>query len=126
MGVRHSLAVADNRACLRALLSKQVVPLALLGIVSVLVVQRIGHLDLHDVLVALRQIAPVQWIVALCAATVSFYAVGRMELVLHRLLGLQTPSGQAQLTGFTAVATAQFAGFGLLTGTLARWRMLPD
>lgn len=126
MGVRHSLALADNRACLRALVSKQVVPLALLAVIGVFVVQRITHLDMQGVLAALRQIAPVQWIVALCAAAVSFYAVGRMELVLHRLLGLETPSGQAQITGFAAVATAQLAGFGLLTGTLARWRMLPE
>ncbi len=126
MGVRHGLALGDNRACLRALLSKQVMPLALLAIIGVLVVQRIADLDMQGVIVALRQIALVQWIVALCAAAVSFYAVGRMELVLHRLLGLQTPAGQAQITGFAAVATAQLAGFGLLSGTLARWRMLPD
>jgi len=116
----------SERDCLRALLSKQLLPLALLLVFAWLIIQKSQELDFQSIFQAVHAITPVQWTTAIAAAAVSFWAIGRMDLVIHRLLGTGISDTTAQLSGIASVATAQLTGFGLLTGTLARWRVLPD
>ena len=101
-------------------------PLALLLVFVWLVAQNAGDLDFGAVLQAVSAIRAPQWLTALAATAISFWAVGRMDAVVHRLLDTGFCNNTARISGITAVATAQVAGFGLLTGTLARWRVLPD
>ena len=88
-----------------------------------------GHfaeIDVRAVLSALLGIAPGQWALAAIAAAGSFWAIGRYDAVLHGLMGTGVPAGAARRGGRVALAIAQFAGFGLLTGALVRWRMVAD
>ena len=116
----------SERECLRGLVRKQAIPLILICVFAWLVSTRMADIDLHGILGAVGNIALWQWGAAVVFCAISFFAVGRMELVLHRIMSLDTSAGMAQLTGIAAVGSAQLTGFGLLTGTLARWRMMPD
>ncbi len=120
------LYVQGNRECLRGLISRQWMPFLLLIAFGFLVANRAQNLNFGEILGAVEQIAPLQWIAALGAAVISFWAVGRMELIIHRVLNTDVPDRVARLSGIASVATAQITGFGLLTGTLARWRILRD
>lgn len=111
---------------LRGLILRQIGPLVVLLVVGWLILRQAAAFDPAAILAAARAIAPAQWLVALLATIGSFWAFGRFESVMHRLDGTGTPRRYARLTGIAAVGAAQLTGFGLLTGTLARWRMLPD
>ncbi|KAA2317172.1 DUF2156 domain-containing protein [Pseudooceanicola sediminis] len=67
-----------------------------------------------------------QWLAAALATAVSFWSLGRYDAVMHRHLRTGVPEGRAQVSGITAIALSQVLGLGMLTGTLARWRLLPD
>lgn len=87
-----------------------------------------GHLARIDrTLVAseLATISPLQWLLALLATGLSFWAVGRYDGVLHRQFGSTIAPAQARRAGIVAIALSQTVGMGLLTGALVRWRMLP-
>ena len=126
MSMTAWLGSTRERACFRALVAKQAVPACLLLLFGWLVIRKAGTLDFDAIFAAVQTISAAQWSVAICAATVSFWAIGRMDAVIHRLVGTAISDTAAQLSGIAAVATAQLTGFGLLTGTLARWRILPD
>ncbi|MDJ0827846.1 MAG: phosphatidylglycerol lysyltransferase domain-containing protein [Rhodobacter sp.] len=117
---------ADARDCLRALAARQSLPLILLIGFAWLVAERAADIDIAAVLGDIGDIDPGTWAASGLAAAISFWAVGRMEWVVHRLAGTGAAPHAAQVAGITSIATAQMAGFGLLTGTLARWRMLPS
>lgn len=67
-----------------------------------------------------------QWLAATVATAVSFWSLGRYDAVMHRHLRTGVSEGRAQVSGITAIALSQLLGLGMLTGTLARWRLLPD
>ena len=115
-----------NTDCLKTLISKQLMPLGLLLVFAYVITQKAAELDFAAIGVAVAQIEPWQWGVSIGAAIVSFWAIGRMDVVMHRLLATGVSPLIAQLSGIASVASAQIAGFGLLTGTLARWRILPE
>ncbi|KMW56935.1 putative membrane protein [Candidatus Rhodobacter oscarellae] len=115
----------DDGACLRALLSKQVIPCALLFLFGWIIWQKSGELDFTAIRTQVGAISHWQWGLATAGAALSFWAIGRMDAVVHRLLDTGVGDRAAQLSGVASVATAQITGFGLLTGTLARWRVLP-
>lgn len=122
----HTIVVEPpNRVCLRQLLSKQLLPMALLVVFAWIVSRKAASLDFAAIGGAVAAIRPEQWAVSVLAAAISFWAIGRMDVVVHRLMGTGVSPLIAQLSGITSVATAQLTGFGLLTGTLARWRVLP-
>ncbi len=117
---------ARTRDCLRSLISKQVVPLGLLVIFALVIIQKASELDFASIFSALNAISPTQWAISIGGAVLSFWAIGRMDLVVHRIMGTGVSATVAQMSGIASVAAAQLTGFGLLTGTLARWRTLPD
>ncbi|MWD27405.1 DUF2156 domain-containing protein [Aquicoccus sp. SCR17] len=80
---------------------------------------------LSDVPAGLRDLAPRQWVIALCATMVSFWALGRYDAVAHRHLRTGLPAEAAGHAGAVAIALSQATGLGLITGALARWRALP-
>jgi phosphatidylglycerol lysyltransferase len=80
----------------------------------------------QDVTVELRGLDPLSVVLAACCTGLSFLALGRYDAVAHRHLGSGTPTLQACGAGTIAIALAQTLGLGVLTGALARWRMLPD
>ncbi|MDJ0628847.1 MAG: GNAT family N-acetyltransferase [Rhodobacter sp.] len=117
---------APNGACLRQLCLKQLVPMALLVAFGWIICRKAATLDFAAITDAVSAIPAEKWAVSTLAAAISFWAIGRMDLVVHRLMGTGVSPLTAQLSGISSVATAQLTGFGLLTGTLARWRVLPQ
>lgn len=83
-----------------------------------------------DTLVALpAQLADIHWsgwLGAVSLTIVSLWAVGRYDGVAHAHFATRIPDHRARWTGTIAVSMAQTLGFGMFTGALARWRMLPD
>ncbi|RVV99485.1 DUF2156 domain-containing protein [Mesobaculum littorinae] len=66
-----------------------------------------------------------QWVLAAFATRVSFAAIAGYDVTLHRWLGTGVGPRAAARSGAAAIAISQAAGFGLVTGTLVRWRCLP-
>ncbi len=111
---------------IRALLGKQLVPLLMtLGIVALLW-ERAAQLDFPAILQTVATVRPWQWMLAILASAGSFWAVGHYDRVLHAQLGTGIAAKPARHTGMAAIGLSQFLGFGALTGTLIRWRMVPE
>ena len=109
-----------GRAALR-----QLWPLGAAILFLVLLGDRIAAIDLQAVGASLMRITPPQWIAATAATFVSFRALGQYDAVIHRFLGTGIGGAEAGRAGMTAIAISQVLGFGLVTGALVRWRMLP-
>lgn len=73
----------------------------------------------------LADISFFQWGLASVLTLGSFFAVAQYDVQAHRTLGTDIPEGQARITGAVGIAIGQTVGFGLVSGALARWRMLP-
>lgn len=73
---------------------------------------------------AFASISPVQWIAALAATGLSFWALARYDMVLHRHLRTGIAPCNAGRAGAAAIALSQTLGLGTLTGGLVRWKLL--
>jgi len=105
---------------------KQLLMLALAIGFVLLFQERLRALDMAEILAMFHTLSLSQWAAALVATAVSFWAIGRYDGVLHRALGTGVGERSARRAGITAIALSQTIGFGLLTGTLIRWRLLPE
>lgn len=110
---------------LRKAALRQTVPIALVAVFLLLLQDRAAQIDGPAVIRALGQVAPLQWLAALGATVISFWALGHYDAVLHRHLGTELPESAARSAGIAAIAVSQTVGFGLVTGALVRWRLLP-
>lgn len=108
------------------LLLRQFLALGVVVLVAWLLRDRIVALDLHEIKNAVQAVAAYQWGLALSATAVSFWAIGRYDDIIHGLLATGLTPQSARWSGATAVAIAQFTGFGVFTGALVRWRMVPQ
>lgn len=104
---------------------RQALPLAVAGLFLVLLRDRVAHVDTRAVLTAFAAVTPAQWLAALMATAVSFWAVGHYDAVLHRHLGTGIPCARARRAGIAGIAISQTLGLGIVTGALVRWRLLP-
>jgi phosphatidylglycerol lysyltransferase len=111
---------------MRRLVGRQMLPLAFVAIALWVFRDHLSGLDLTAIWTTLHQISIRQWGVAIAATAASFWAVGRYDMVLHGLLGTGISAHQARTSGASAIAIGQFAGFGVLTGALVRWRLLDE
>ncbi len=75
---------------------------------------------------AMAQLPLLTWVLAAAFTGLSFYAIGRYDGVAHTHLQTGIPQVQARSSGTIAIAVAQTLGFGLFTGALVRWRLLPS
>ncbi len=111
---------------LRPMFGRQLVVLGIVALVLWMLREKLPALDISEVFGTLERIRPAQWGLAALATIASFWAVGRYDQVLHGLLGTAVDPKRARFSGTVSIAIAQFAGFGVLTGALVRWRMLPE
>lgn len=88
--------------------------------------KKLDGINLAEVELAISAIEPWQWAAAFVATALSFATVGQYDALFHRWLKTGVSAKRAIISGASSIALAQTAGFGLITGTLARWRMLPD
>ncbi|WP_147104745.1 phosphatidylglycerol lysyltransferase domain-containing protein [Tateyamaria sp. syn59] len=83
-----------------------------------------------DVLATLpRQLADIsvlQWACAALLTVGSFAAVAQYDVQAHRTLNTGISARRGRISGAVGIAIGQTVGFGLLSGAVARWRMLPD
>jgi len=65
-----------------------------------------------------------KWGGAAIFTSISFWAIGQYDGLAHKYLRTGLPDRQARLAGTIGIAVGQTLGFGLITGAVARWRML--
>jgi len=105
-------------------LFKAIFPLAIGVACIVLLNTKLEGLDFHAVSDVVRTTSLIQWFAAAAATAVSFWAIGTYDVVVHRHLRTGVPADVARVTGASSIAIAQVLGLGIVTGSLARWRML--
>ena len=91
-----------------------------------LLADRLSDISFHETRGHFLAVAPGQWLTAVLATIVSFWAVGRYDAVIHRYLATGARDADARCAGATAIAVSQTLGLGVITGAILRWRMLPD
>lgn len=91
-----------------------------------LVSWQLDGVDFSDVEASAASLGAGQWLMACLATALSFVFVGQYDALFHRWLQTGVSQARATLSGASAIALAQTLGLGLATGTLARWRSLPD
>lgn len=106
-------------------LLRYVAPILVGGACLWLLAHRLGGLDPKQIVDVLAGVTAAQWGLAALATALSFWSLGRYDGVIHRHLRTGVADGPAQLSGMSSIALAQFLGLGVVTGTLARWRLLP-
>ncbi len=90
-----------------------------------LLLQRLNHIDLAELLAGFERLSPESWLGALALTVVSFTAIGHYDAALHQHLGSAVAPAVARRAGICAIAVSQTLGLGLLTGSILRWRLLP-
>lgn len=90
-----------------------------------LLAHRLHDLDLAATIAAVSHLGAMQWAAAGLATAISFWALGRYDDVMHRHLGTGWHGAASVRAGAAAIAVSQSLGFGLVTGALMRWRLLP-
>lgn len=117
---------SNLRAAPHTAVHKFGLPMAILLACFVAVSFRLEDFDVASLALALASISPIAWAISLVATVASFLAVARYDAMFHGWLATGVAPSRAALTGAASIALSQFLGFGLFTGTLCRWRMLPD
>ena len=87
-----------------------------------------GHAEvpsLPELLALIRQVPPLNWCSAIAGTILSFWALGRYDAVAHRHLRTGVVESKARRAGMASIAFSQAVGFGLLSGSFSRWRLLP-
>ena len=108
-------------------LGLRVAIVAVVLVVSVVILSRqLSDLAAGEVITALARISALQWLAAGVCTFGSFAALGFYDAFVHRWFRTGIATRHAVISGASSIAVAQFLGFGLVTGTLARWRMLPE
>ncbi|MEM8555831.1 MAG: phosphatidylglycerol lysyltransferase domain-containing protein [Pseudomonadota bacterium] len=92
----------------------------------ILLWDRFGSVDVAAVRQAVAEFTLAQWLVALAFTIVSYTALARFDGTCHRLVKTSVPMSQARRGGAVAFTLSQTLGVGLITGGLARWRLLPQ
>ena len=105
---------------------KQAIPLAVLLALAPLLWNGLTHIDVAAAADALRNLAAWQWMAAATLTIISYWAMGGYEAAVHQMLRSKTDLSTARAAGIVSIALSQCTGFGIIIGTLARWRMLPD
>lgn len=100
--------------------------LMLAGFCLVWAIGESGVPDFTSVWAMVLAVSGWQWGLALGATGLSFAAVAQYDVLFHRWLDTGVSSRRAALSGAASIALAQTLGFGLITGTLSRWRALPE
>lgn len=117
---------AESGLDLRRAALRQLLPLGLTIGLVVLLWQRMDGLDLPHIYASLKTVSPEQWLGAALFSAISFWALGKYDGVVHRLIGTGVSSKAAERAGITAIALSQTVGLGVISSAFVRWRMLPD
>ncbi len=92
---------------------------------AMLLAGRLAALDGSAVRAAFASVPPLAWALGAALTALSFAAIARQDETMHRHQATRADPAGARRAGFAAIALSQMAGFGLVSGTLVRWRMVP-
>ncbi|MEO9897604.1 MAG: phosphatidylglycerol lysyltransferase domain-containing protein [Paracoccaceae bacterium] len=101
-------------------------PILILALCLSVLSQHVTHTLWQTLPSTLSSINPLIWLAALGFTALSFWAIGRYDGVAHTHLQTGLPVSQARRGGTISIAVGQTLGFGVFTGALVRWRLLPD
>jgi phosphatidylglycerol lysyltransferase len=90
----------------------------------VVLMKTLQSLDTNQLWATFADVAPIQWATAIGFTAISFAALGRYDVIIHKVLNTGISSRLAFRSGMIGIALAQVLGFGLITGSLVRWRVL--
>jgi phosphatidylglycerol lysyltransferase len=107
------------------LILRQALPLFATAFCAVLFARAFAGVDKARVAEAAAAIPAWNWALALACVAASYWAAGSYDVLVHRALRTGRGESEARRAGLCAIALSQMTGFGLLTGTLARLRLLP-
>lgn len=101
-------------------------PFALAAICLYSAPQILNNVSFPDVIALVGTLPVWVWIVAILFTMVSFQAVGQYDVLAKRHLNVTGSDARTRQNGMIAVALSQTLGFGLITGSLVRYRLRPD
>jgi len=107
-------------------LMRVVLPLSAMILCLWLLQSRITLPSIDEMSQAMASVPFENWLGAGLATAVSFWSLGRYDGVAHRHLQTGLDGAQARRAGMIAIAFSQTVGFGVLSGSFARWRLLPS
>ncbi|MGR3291361.1 MAG: phosphatidylglycerol lysyltransferase domain-containing protein, partial [Paracoccaceae bacterium] len=107
-------------------IGRQLFPACIVAISFLFLWDRLPTIDFSLIWKSLHQVSLAQWLVATSATAASFWALGHYDKIVHGLMATGVDRTRARISGTTAVAIAQFVGFGVLSSALVRWRLLPE
>lgn len=91
-----------------------------------LLAERLQSIDTGRVAAAVAGLGVVPLALACLATAAGFRAVAGYDQAWHRHLRTGVAPARARRAGFAAIAIGQTVGLGVVSGTLVRWRMLPE
>lgn len=101
-------------------------PLGFFAICAAVMWPKVIEMDFATIWVALSQVGVDAWCISAIATWLSLRAVGRYDAIWHDILRSDVPAHHAARAGVRAIAISQTLGFGAVTGSLIRWRCLPQ
>lgn len=105
----------------RSIVTRSAVVVAVLASSLWLLAGQTQGLDLVDISAAVARIPLLSLLAALVFTGLSLWSVAAYDRQAYRVLRMR-PEKTALRTGYTATAISQTLGFGLVIGTLVRWR----
>lgn len=85
---------------------------------------QVTQFDAAAVSSAVFQFTAMQWITATGLTVISFYAIAQYDRLAATELHMVLPKAALLHAGWRATAISQVLGYGLITGSLVRWRAL--
>lgn len=107
-------------------MAQQLVPLAIGALCLWILFDKLATVDIDPILDACLAIPALNWVLAFAFTALSFLAIGQYDVIFHALLRTGVSAARARDAGIVSIAASQIIGFGLLSGTLARLRLLPE
>ncbi|GAA6207428.1 hypothetical protein NBRC116601_07210 [Cognatishimia sp. WU-CL00825] len=104
---------------------RHAIPIAIGVVCCWALYNQLDHINFSQLWQAVLSVEPWQWIAAIFATALSFWAVARYDVVAHRHFQTGLPQRRATVTGATAISVGQTVGAGAIVGAFIRWRMQP-
>ncbi|WP_406736823.1 phosphatidylglycerol lysyltransferase domain-containing protein [Thioclava sp. GXIMD4215] len=104
---------------------RQLAAIVMLAAFAWVLRDRVTGLDYTAILSSLTQVSALQWMGAMLATCLSFAALANYDALIHKIMETGQHDQQARRAGWVSIAISQTVGFGLISGALVRWRMLP-
>jgi phosphatidylglycerol lysyltransferase len=110
----------------RGNLPRVALTLAVAALFVYLLSLRLNDVDIAASWAAVAHVPPLAWAGSVVFTAAAFWAVGHYDAVLHRHFETGVNSKSARVAGISAIAVSQTLGLGVVTGSVLRWRMMPD